>query len=229
MKNLKNLSGARILLVEDNFFNQQVIEAFMGINDIEIKIAANGQEALAWLDQETFDGVLMDCQMPVMDGYEATRRLRQNESLKDLPIIALTASAMLGDRQKALSAGMNDYLTKPIDFNELLLTMTKWICSTAECAASKDKKIIDTTVHSSLTPVADPLRVDQSQIESSLQRLERLLHDFDAEALDVAVELTELSMNNEQLDILDSLTGAINNYDFETAYEKLRLLREALS
>ncbi len=87
---------------------------------------------MAWkhsifLAHNKFDGVLMDCQMPVMDGYEATRKIRGQEKYKDLPIIAMTASAMVGDREKALDVGMNDYIAKPIDPDEMYKTMAKWI------------------------------------------------------------------------------------------------------
>ena len=80
-----------------------------------VTVASNGQECLDALQHRTFDLVLMDIQMPVMDGLEATRRIRQNEKLKDLPIIAMTAHAMAGDRGKSLDAGMNEHITKPID------------------------------------------------------------------------------------------------------------------
>jgi CheY-like chemotaxis protein len=79
------------------------------------------------LDQQSFDVVLMDCQMPVMDGYEATRALRKRPQLRDLPVIAMTANAMVGDREKVLAAGMNDHVAKPIRFEELLATLARWV------------------------------------------------------------------------------------------------------
>jgi CheY-like chemotaxis protein len=74
-----------------------------------------------------FDAVLMDCQMPVMDGYTATRALRQEKSLQDLPVIAMTSNAMTGDREAALAAGMNDHITKPIVIDEMLATVARWL------------------------------------------------------------------------------------------------------
>jgi CheY-like chemotaxis protein len=79
------------------------------------------------LEHETFDLVLMDCQMPVMDGYEATRALRQRPYGRDLPVIAMTANAMVGDREKVLEAGMNDHIAKPIRVDELFATLARWI------------------------------------------------------------------------------------------------------
>ncbi|MCP4271654.1 MAG: response regulator, partial [Gammaproteobacteria bacterium] len=89
--------------------------------------ANNGQEALDVLSKEPVDGILMDCQMPVMDGYEATRRIREQEEFKGLPIIALTGNAMESERQKVLGIGMNDFITKPIQFDTLFATLTKWV------------------------------------------------------------------------------------------------------
>ncbi len=87
----------------------------------------NGAEAVELLDRIAFDGVLMDCQMPVMDGYEATQRLRQNERHAQLPIIALTANMMRGDKDRCLEAGMNDFIGKPINADELFIILGKWI------------------------------------------------------------------------------------------------------
>ncbi len=121
------LAGARILLVEDNAINQELALDLLNGAGIAVSIAGDGQEALAILARERFDAVLMDCQMPVMDGYEATRALRQRPELKDLPVIAMTANAMAGDRQKVLDAGMNDHVAKPIRVEELFATLARWV------------------------------------------------------------------------------------------------------
>jgi CheY-like chemotaxis protein len=94
---------------------------------MEITLAANGQEALERLREAPFDAVLMDVQMPVMDGYQATARIRQQPAFAGLPIIAMTAHAMARDREKCLVAGMNDYVTKPIDPAELFAVLAKWL------------------------------------------------------------------------------------------------------
>lgn len=107
------LHGSKILLVEDNAINQELMQELFRMNGVRVQTANNGQEALDLLQRETFDGVLMDCQIPVMDGYEATCKIRTQEHFKDLPIIAMTANAMKGDREKALAAGMNDHIAKP--------------------------------------------------------------------------------------------------------------------
>jgi signal transduction histidine kinase/CheY-like chemotaxis protein len=125
---MRTLSGARVLLVEDNELNQELATELLGQAGIEVTLAGNGQEALEALARDDdFDGVLMDCQMPVMDGYVATAEIRADTRWKDLPIIAMTANAMAGDREKALAAGMNDHIAKPIDVAAMFATMARWI------------------------------------------------------------------------------------------------------
>ncbi|MES9903610.1 MAG: response regulator, partial [Sedimenticola sp.] len=121
------LRGAKVLLVEDNEVNQEVALELLSINGMSVEVANNGQEALDMLVEQEFDGVLMDCQMPVMDGYTAARKLRLLERFKNLPILAMTANAMAGDREMVLDAGMNDHIPKPINVNEVFHTMAKWI------------------------------------------------------------------------------------------------------
>nr|WP_297353128.1 response regulator [uncultured Caldimonas sp.] len=121
------LAGARVLLVEDNAFNQELATELLAGAGIEVRLAADGEQALKTLEHESFDAVLMDCQMPVMDGYEATRLLRQRRELQALPVIAMTANAMTGDREAVLAAGMNDHIAKPIAIDEMFATLARWI------------------------------------------------------------------------------------------------------
>ncbi len=122
------LRGARVLLAEDNEINQEVARGILGIVNLVVDVVDNGQEAIDALDAQKYDAVLMDVQMPVMDGYEATQAIRESGAdYRDIPVIAMTAHAMAGDREKSLEAGMNDYVTKPIDPDQLFLTLLKWI------------------------------------------------------------------------------------------------------
>ncbi|MBL3619624.1 MAG: response regulator [gamma proteobacterium endosymbiont of Lamellibrachia anaximandri] len=121
------LRGARVLLVEDNEINRELAVELLVNNGLSVEVACNGVEALDMLEKASFDGVLMDCQMPVMDGYSACRRIREHDRFKDLPVIAMTANAMVGDREKALDAGMNDHIAKPIDVNKMFNTLAEWI------------------------------------------------------------------------------------------------------
>ncbi len=115
------------MLVEDNEINQEVARELLERSGLPVTNAANGEEAVRAVKEKDFEVVLMDIQMPVMDGYQATREIRKDERLKDLPIIAMTAHAMTGDREGCLAAGMNDYMTKPIDPEKLFSTLIKWI------------------------------------------------------------------------------------------------------
>ncbi|WP_133405387.1 response regulator [Parashewanella tropica] len=117
----------KILLVEDNLINQQVASELLKSADYEVEIAENGQVALDMIAQNIYQAVLMDIQMPVMDGLTAAKKLRETYSATELPIIAMTAHAMSGDREKSLSAGMNAHITKPIILNELFDTLSEWI------------------------------------------------------------------------------------------------------
>jgi PAS domain S-box-containing protein len=121
------LQGAKILLVEDNEINQELATELLSHHGIEVIVANNGQEAIDFLNNESVDGVLMDCQMPIKDGYTATREIRQNAQFTDLPIIAMTANVMAGDREKALRAGMNEHIGKPINTQELFTKMARWV------------------------------------------------------------------------------------------------------
>ncbi len=119
------LSGTRALLVEDNVINQRLAQHLLKKLGCTVVSASDGLEALACLDRETFDFVLMDCHMPGLDGYEATARLRERWTADELPVIALTADAMAGQRERCLAAGMNDYLTKPLRELDLITTLRR--------------------------------------------------------------------------------------------------------
>ncbi|MEJ2731250.1 MAG: response regulator [Deltaproteobacteria bacterium] len=124
---LEGIRGANVLLVEDNDINQQVAKEILEGAGLKITLANDGQEAVNAVKENEFDVVLMDVQMPVMDGYTATREIRKDPRLREVPIIAMTANAMAGDREKSLKAGMNDHVAKPIDPNDLFSTLAKWI------------------------------------------------------------------------------------------------------
>lgn len=121
------LQGLRLLLVEDNDMNQQVACELLTTAGIEVTVATNGRMAVELATQHRFDAVLMDIQMPVMDGYEASRLIRADQACRDLPIIAMTAHAMPHDRQRCLESGMNDYVSKPINPQELYQTLERWV------------------------------------------------------------------------------------------------------
>ncbi|MBF0459786.1 MAG: response regulator [Magnetococcales bacterium] len=121
------LAGARILLVEDNELNQQVARELLEEVHITVLLAENGKQAVDLVASETLDGVLMDLHMPVMDGLTAAREIRKEACFANLPILAMTANAMSGDREMCLAAGMQDHIAKPIDPGKLFATLAHWI------------------------------------------------------------------------------------------------------
>jgi len=135
------LQGAWVLMVEDNPVNMVIAVAQLEQWGVRVEQATDGQQAVATVQAcaaqgRLFDAVLMDLQMPVMSGYEATRALRQQHSATELPIIALTAAALVGERDQALAAGMNDFLTKPIEPQRLRATLARWVARRAGPPAS---------------------------------------------------------------------------------------------
>jgi CheY-like chemotaxis protein len=126
---LLRLNGSQILLVEDHPMNRQLLQALLGKLGIQTITAENGQQALECLAKspESFDAVLMDVQMPVMDGIQATLRIREDARFADLPIIAVTANAMSDERAMCLQAGMQDYLSKPVNRQALHEVLLRWI------------------------------------------------------------------------------------------------------
>jgi signal transduction histidine kinase/CheY-like chemotaxis protein len=123
---------ARVLLVEDNQVNQLVAKGMLSKLGCEVAVTAHGGEAIAYLEKHQVDLVLMDCNMPVMDGYEATRRIRQSGHWPNLPIIALTANALPDERERCQTAGMNDYLAKPFRREDLAALLDSWLPLTTE-------------------------------------------------------------------------------------------------
>lgn len=130
---MRHLQGARVLLAEDNAMNQELAIELLGNAGIQVVLAQHGQEALDILAQDTaFDAILMDCQMPVMDGYQATTELRQHSALRAIPVIAMTADVMDGDRERATQAGMVDHIAKPLNVGQMFTTLAKWIAPKAQ-------------------------------------------------------------------------------------------------
>ena len=138
-----DLSGARVLLAEDNVINQQLAESILSQAGIQVDIVDNGVDAVE-AARKGYDLILMDMQMPKMDGYVATQRIREDSRFDYLPVIAMTAHAMEGDREKCLEAGMNDYISKPIDPDQLFSILGKWIKRTrkrgSRTSDEKDKR-----------------------------------------------------------------------------------------
>jgi len=199
---LKHIRGAKLLLVEDNEINQQVAREILEGAGLNVTIATNGQEAVNAVKENNYDAVLMDVQMPVMDGYTATREIRNLKSeIRNVPVIAMTAHAMAGDEDKSLQAGMNGHVTKPIDPDQLFATLQKWIQPTENRATTqrpavsvapsgKDKVVsIDGALPGSLPgfDLADGLK----RLQGNKKLYRKLLLDFAAGYCQAGIEIRE--------------------------------------
>jgi len=203
----EDLRGIRLLLVEDNDINQEVAGELLRAAGIDFELAENGQEAVEMATARQFDGVLMDIQMPLMDGYEATRVIRQTLSSGTLPIIAMTANAMAGDREQALTCGMNDHVPKPIDPNKLYAAIRRWCrprSSAAPGLAATAEATGDTNEISDL-----PDHLDGIDIDSGLKRVagnekifRKILHKF----------------RESQAESAEYIGRALDDGDIETAH-----------
>lgn len=146
-------SGKQVLVVEDNVVNQKVIVAMLAKFNLTVDLVANGEEALAQLACQRYDLVLMDCQMPVMDGYEATRQLRNSElACRRIPIIALTAQVVDGERDRCIAAGMDDYLGKPIERQKLATMLLHWLGEPELKQEQPGLKVVE-TITSNVEPI----------------------------------------------------------------------------
>ncbi len=131
-----------VLLVEDNFVNQKVASVLLQRLGLKVKITSNGREAVEAVSNQKFDLILMDCHMPVMDGFEATVAIREIEARTNSysPIIAVTALAMSGDRERCIAAGMDDYLSKPIDIDLLKSKIAHWLRTEVVFESQKQRR-----------------------------------------------------------------------------------------
>jgi two-component system sensor histidine kinase/response regulator len=201
--NTDPIRGSRVLLVEDNEINQQV--AIGQLEDIELflDLAENGAEAVQMVRNNDYDAVLMDMQMPVMDGVEATQVIRSEPRFQDLPIIAMTANAMAVDQEKCLRAGMNDHISKPIDPDQLVSTLLRWI-RRPDGAGAKPQKRDRKNFHRASGAAGDeaPLEIPGIDVKSALKRIggsreryETLLRRFAQQQAD-AVEAVRKSLSS---------------------------------
>ncbi|MCG8609658.1 MAG: response regulator, partial [Pseudomonadales bacterium] len=182
---LLDMSGARVLLVEDNAINRQVAIGFLDETGVALDIAENGKVAVDKVAENHYELVLMDIQMPEMDGLTATQKIREIEQGATLPIIAMTAHAMPGEKERSLQAGMNDHITKPIDPDELYHKMAQWIDgSSVQQRKAQRIKSLNTTQENVF--LIDRLRDNpQLCVDSALQKMQgktelylNLLQDF---------------------------------------------------
>lgn len=227
-----DLAGRRILLVEDNPFNRDLaIELLIDLGMVVV-IAENGRIGVDRIYTETFDLVLMDIQMPEMDGLTATRMIRTEERFDDLPILAMTAHAMSGDREKSLAAGMNDHITKPIDPEKLAQTLTYWLGKKSR--EQRPEQVGLPTSVESLSAEGIPDELPPFDIRVALIRtngkrtlLRRLIFSFRERYEYAAIELRDLILQARH-DDAERLAHTIKGIAATLGAEELRIAAEAI-
>ena len=220
--------GARILLVEDNVINQEIATDLLTRAGMVITIANNGKEAVAQVEQHPFDAVLMDLQMPEMDGYEATRRIRAHARFKDLPIIAMTAHTLAEEQQKCLDAGMNDHMAKPFRPERLYGLLTQWVGPLQKPTPTPEKE--------KTTPLPDIPGINQTD---GLQRVNgnrvlynRLLnrfHEDQAHTLQKMEDALEQGDTKEAMHLAHAIKGVAGNLGAHALHRAAEALETALS
>jgi len=207
------VKGSYLLLVEDNAVNQELALEILQDAGLKVDVANNGAEAVEKVAQTNYDGVLMDCQMPVMDGFEATRKIRQDARFANLPILAMTANAMAGDKEKCVLSGMNDHIAKPIDVTQLFLTLAKWLKpkQSGEAAATTPEGVASKDVRSDGVPDVEGLDIKTAlgRVGGSVKLLRKLIHRF----------------RETQADVMARIKTAMENSDVETAVREAHTVK----
>ena len=231
----KHLQGVRVLLVEDNEINRQVAKEILEGAGLIVTMAHDGREAVNAVKSDEFDVVLMDVQMPVMDGYEATGAIRSDPGFKDLPIIAMTAHAMAGDRERSLEAGMNDHVTKPIDPEILYRTLAKWVSLSGAEGPEKKKVDVESRAEAGIGRTTEELpELDGINVEAGLKRLlgnvvtyRRILMQFSKDFQNAAESLETL-FSEEKYDEAKILAHTIKGAGGNIGAESLQMAAAAI-
>ncbi len=227
------LLNGSVLLVEDNSVNQLVAKEILNSFGLKVEIAVNGLDALHKITQNTdstsaFDIVLMDIQMPEMNGIQATQEIRKNPLFKDLPIVAMTAHAMVGDKEKSLNAGMNEHITKPIDPDELYKTLKRWL----QPSISQASNAVILSHQNDLTPLPD--YSDSLNVQWGLKRIGgnrslfyKLLKEFhqdhhnDIQLLQHAIDSNQIETAKRIIHTIKGITGNIGAHKLQQLASEL--------
>ena len=204
----KNTIFGSVLLAEDNIVNQHMMTELLSQLGVDVEVAENGQVVLAELEKKTYDVILMDCQMPVLDGFEATKKIRQLESNRNeenpIPIVALTANVMDGYRQKCIDAGMDEYLSKPVSSKSLVKVLQRWLesaqkSSPADTAIAEKSNILppgEPTTPKSF--VSEPLAANEDLRQQDKETLDKAEVDADS-AVDYGEMVLDQTVYSELL------------------------------
>jgi CheY-like chemotaxis protein/HPt (histidine-containing phosphotransfer) domain-containing protein/anti-sigma regulatory factor (Ser/Thr protein kinase) len=205
----KSASDIKILLVDDNIINQEVALGILNQFGYEADVAANGLEAIETLNKSNYHLVLMDCQMPIMDGYNATQKIRTaDKPYSKIPIIAMTANAMKGDKEKCIDSGMNDYLSKPIEPESLRDILQKW-ADKAKCDQSDDIEV--STVSSNTIWDSEGFKKRVMNNEAIAQKLLDLFKTDTPKTIQQLEEAISLNKTDDAGKLAHKLKGSVAN------------------
>ncbi|MGB4075070.1 response regulator [Pseudomonas sp.] len=231
-QNLNPLQGARVLLVDDNDLNQQVGRDLLEAAGVQVAVAENGQVALDMLARSDYQLVLMDMQMPVMDGLSATRQIRANPRWADLPVLAMTANAMSSDREQCFAVGMNAHLAKPIDPDELFSLLLKWLPANAQPAASVSTARQPGSAETQFPPIAGvDVQAGLRRVLNKRAAYESMLHKFiqgQAAAAAQAQQCLAEGRPDDAILTLHTLKGTAATIGAERLAEQAGVLEDAL-
>lgn len=233
------IRNARILLAENNVFNQQVAREFLEVAGCVVQVANNGEEALEWLRKEHFDCVLMDVQMPLVDGLEATRQIRSSLAFAALPVIAVTANALEEEQRRCMDAGMNDFITKPLRPETLYAALAKWLSRQRLSTSAPERRRRPEEMQSH-NQVVD-LAVLAELVGGSREKMRQMAYKFvdctrqDMDKVRAALERNELSLVREMAHHIKapaSMVGAAGFVDLcrelEANHDDLERAREVV-
>ncbi|MBF0445799.1 MAG: response regulator, partial [Magnetococcales bacterium] len=230
IETIRTLAGAKALVAEDNLINQQIAHELLEGYGLVVMVATDGLEVVQMVVEKEPDIVFMDIQMPKMDGFHATQEIRKNPRFKDLPILAMTAHAMAGDREKSLEAGMNDHITKPINPEKLLKALIQWVPRVDRGVVP----LVDRSTSKETNKQDLPANLPGINIEAGLQRvngnrklMRKLLVEFYQDYRDVAATL-DMALQKDDYPLIQRLThtikgvsGAIGAMDLHIATKEL--------
>jgi PAS domain S-box-containing protein len=233
-----NEFNIKVLVVEDNIVNQKVAKLMLENLGCQVETASNGLEALKLLEQENYPVIFMDCQMPVMDGYEATKKVRkiQKNTSRQSYIIAMTANAMQGDREQCLAGGMNDYVSKPLKTEDLQLSLerwTKWTPSQPTVEETPKEQTSETNRKIATLPILDKETLDNLyKMSKNPNLLLELSYDFNTLSDSLTLEIQKAIENqdkNELKSLAHTFKGATSNIGAKRLAKLCQDLEEAES
>ncbi|HNC42092.1 MAG TPA: response regulator, partial [Nitrosomonas sp.] len=220
----KNLTQGKVLLAEDNLVNQEVAKAMLAKLGFKVDIANDGQQALDFMNKQRYDIVLMDCQMPIMDGFEATTQIRKQYG-QTIPIIALTANATEDDRNHCIEAGMDDFLSKPYTLNQLNQVLTKWETKTQSnlVDAMSESHVPKENTEIKKMPLLNPVLLDQIRsldTSNGHELVNKILCAF-LESAEKYIELLDRAFNDKDIETIRKTAHTLKSSSANIGAEEL--------